>query len=163
MLEGREGREGAVAEPLPAVRDLARAALAALEASRERLDNLNVYPVPDGDTGTNLALTVRAVHDALAGREEASAEELARLVTRACLLGARGNSGVILSQIVRGAAEALAEAGTIDAVVLALSLRRGSEAAYEALREPKEGTMLTLARELAERAEEMVDRVLAQT
>ena len=155
MLEGREGREGAVAEPLPAVRDLVRAALAALEASRERIDNLNVYPVPDGDTGTNLSLTVRAVHDALAATEDASAEELARAVTRACLLGARGNSGVILSQIVRGAAEALAEAGTIDAGVLALCLRRGSEAAYGALREPKEGTILTLARELAERAEEL--------
>ncbi|MDQ4082429.1 MAG: DAK2 domain-containing protein, partial [Actinomycetota bacterium] len=64
-----------------------------------------MFPVPDGDTGTNLALTVRAVHDALADTEEANAEELARVVTRACLLGARGNSGVILSQIVRGAAE----------------------------------------------------------
>ena len=105
MPEGREGQEGRLAE----ARALVGAALAALEASRERIDDLNVYPVPDGDTGTNMTLTVRAVRDALAGSSATSREEIAGAITRACLMGARGNSGVILSQLVRGAMEALAE------------------------------------------------------
>src|SRR3981081_3455970 len=92
-----------------AVERLVDAALASLEASRQRIDDLNVYPVPDGDTGTNLTLTVRALRDSLA---ESTADErgaIARDVTRGALMGARGNSGVILSQIIRGAAEVLGE------------------------------------------------------
>jgi len=136
-----------------AVLHLVRAAVAALERSRARIDDLNVYPVPDGDTGTNLALTAQAVLDAL---ESSTAEErsvLARESSRAALMGARGNSGVILSQIVRGAAEALAEPGPIDGATVARALRAGSDAAYRAVREPVEGTMLTAIRVLAERAE----------
>src|SRR5437868_10302431 len=94
---------------LERVRELAHAALAALEASRQRIDDLNVYPVPDGDTGTNLTLTVRALRDSLADSTAANREALAKDVTRGALMGARGNSGVILSQIVRGAAESLAQ------------------------------------------------------
>ncbi len=144
MPEGREGQEGRLAE----ARALVGAALAALEASRERIDDLNVYPVPDGDTGTNMTLTVRAVRDALAGSSATSREEIAGAITRACLMGARGNSGVILSQLVRGAMESLAE--TDD---LAAALRAASDAGYAAVREPQEGTILTVARELAERGE----------
>jgi DAK2 domain fusion protein YloV len=127
---------------------LARGALAGIEAARERIDDLNVYPVPDGDTGTNLALTVRAVVDALeaAGTDERAA--LAHEASRAALMGARGNSGVILSQIVRGAAESLAYSDD-----LAAALRGASDAAYRAVRRPVEGTMLTAVRELAEEAE----------
>jgi dihydroxyacetone kinase-like predicted kinase len=90
-------------------RELAGGALAAIEASRRRIDDLNVYPVPDGDTGTNLTLTVRAIVDALDkdGPEDRAA--IAREVARAALMGARGNSGVILSQIVRGATDSLAD------------------------------------------------------
>ena len=126
----------------------ARGALAAVEASRERIDDLNVYPVPDGDTGTNLALTVRAVVEALEREGPDDRAGLAREVARAALMGARGNSGVILSQIVRGAAEALA--GLDD---LAPALRSASDAAYRAVRKPVEGTMLTAIREMAEEAE----------
>ncbi len=132
---------------------LLRAALAALEASRERIDDLNVYPVPDGDTGTNMALSVQAVAEAA---EAASGDErptLARELTRAALMGARGNSGVILSQIVRGAAEVLAQAPRLDAVALARALRAASDAAYRGVRRPVEGTMLTVMREMAEEAE----------
>ena len=90
------------------VRELAAGALAAIEASRTRIDDLNVYPVPDGDTGTNLTLTVRAVAQALEQDGPGDRAGLAREVARAALMGARGNSGVILSQIVRGATDTLA-------------------------------------------------------
>jgi DAK2 domain fusion protein YloV len=133
-----QGSEGAL--------ELARAALAALEASRQRIDDLNVYPVPDGDTGTNMAETARAVVSALERGETD--------VVRASLMGARGNSGVILSQIVRGAVEALPE-GELDTQTLAKALRGASDAAYAAVRNPQEGTMLTVMRELADKAEEL--------
>src|SRR4029079_7974172 len=87
----------------------ARGALGAIEAARQRIDDLNVYPVPDGDTGTNLTLSVRAIVEALEASAADNRESLAHEVARAALLGARGNSGVILSQIVRGAAESFAE------------------------------------------------------
>ena len=132
---------------------LAHAALASLERSRQRIDDLNVYPVPDGDTGTNLTLTARAVVEALDGSRAADRPALVREVTRAALMGARGNSGVILSQIVRGAAEGLAEADEVDAATIARALRAASDAAYRAVRRPVEGTMLTVIRALAEEAE----------
>ena len=119
--------------------------MAALEASRARIDDLNVYPVPDGDTGTNMTETVRAVVSALERDPDAD-------VVRAALMGARGNSGVILSQLVRGAVESAGDGG-IDAAAIARALRGASDAGYAAVRNPQEGTMLTVARELAEKAE----------
>ena len=124
---------------------LVGAALAALEASRARIDDLNVYPVPDGDTGTNMTLTVRAVAEALERDPDAD-------IGRAILMGARGNSGVILSQLVAGALREQPE-GEIDAAALARVLRGASDAGYAAVRNPQEGTILTVARALAERAE----------
>jgi DAK2 domain fusion protein YloV len=126
----------------------ARAALAALEASRARIDDLNVYPVPDGDTGTNMTLTVRAVVDALERDPEAD-------VGRAILMGARGNSGVILSQLVSGALRELPADGPIGSAAVARMLRAASDAGYAAVRNPQEGTILTVSRALAERAEEV--------
>ena len=134
-------------------------ALASLEASRRRIDDLNVYPVPDGDTGTNLTMTVRAVAEAVEETSAASRHSLARDVARGALMGARGNSGVIFSQIVRGAADVLGETmhpSRIDAQVTALALRGASDAAYRAVRRPVEGTMLSVIRELAEEAEARV-------
>src|SRR5436309_1475833 len=130
-------------------------ALASLEASRQRIDDLNVYPVPDGDTGTNLTMTVRAVAEAVEHTSAASRQSLARDIARGALMGARGNSGVIFSQIVRGAADVLGEsdAPRIDAEAAALALRGASDAAYRAVRRPVEGTMLSVIRELAEEAE----------
>jgi DAK2 domain fusion protein YloV len=138
---------------LDAIRRLAGPTAAALEASRGRIDDLNVYPVPDGDTGTNLTLTVRAVQDALAELDDADRERLAHEIARAALMGARGNSGVILSQIVRGFAEVVGDASVIDSPTLARAFRSASDAAYRAVRKPVEGTMLTVIRELAEEAE----------
>jgi fatty acid kinase len=140
---------------LEAVQKVVGSALASLEANRSRIDDLNVYPVPDGDTGTNLTMTVRALAEAVDNTSAASRESLARDVARGALMGARGNSGVILSQIVRGATDVLGEAPDprIDAGSAALALRGASDAAYRAVRRPVEGTMLSVIRELAEEAE----------
>jgi hypothetical protein len=135
-------------------------AVAALEANRARIDDLNVYPVPDGDTGTNMVLTARAVRDALDAAGEVPVEQASKLAVRAALMGARGNSGVILSQIVRGAAEALEDVDELDGAALARALRSASDAAYTSLREPQEGTILTVARALAEGAEEASEHEL---
>jgi uncharacterized protein len=133
---------------LTLARELTRAALASLERSRQRIDDLNVYPVPDGDTGTNMTLTARSVVDQLEATNADERIALLKEMTRAALMGARGNSGVILSQIVRGAAEALALDERIPK-----AFRSASDAAYRAVRQPVEGTMLTVIRELAEEAE----------
>ena len=139
---------------LERVRALVGSALGSLEASRARIDDLNVYPVPDGDTGTNLTLTVRAVAEAMAESEAPDRPALAHDLARAALMGARGNSGVILSQIVRGAADVLAESTNgVEPQLAARALRGASDAAYRAVRRPVEGTMLSVVRELAEEAE----------
>ena len=109
--------------------------------------------MPDGDTGTNLTLTVRGIVEALEGSTASDRAAVAKELTRAALLGARGNSGVIFSQIVRGAADVLGEAGQLDAPALARAFRSASDAAYRAVRQPVEGTMLSVIRELAEEAE----------
>src|SRR5436309_8296250 len=136
------------------VQELAHGALASLERNRQRIDDLNIYPVPDGDTGTNLTMTARAVVDEL---DKSSTEDRAGLVkevTRAALMGARGNSGVILSQIIRGAAEVLGSEATIDEQVVARAFQAARDAAYRAVREPVEGTMLSVIREIAEESEQ---------
>jgi DAK2 domain fusion protein YloV len=139
---------------LEAVQLVVGAALASLEASRQRIDDLNVYPVPDGDTGTNLTMTVRAVVDAVEASHASDRESLARDVARGALMGARGNSGVILSQIVRGAVDVLAQSTNgVDGQLAARALRGATDAAYRAVRRPVEGTMLSVIRELAEEAE----------
>ena len=139
---------------LVAVQRVVGSALATLEASRRRIDDLNVYPVPDGDTGTNLTMTVRAVADAVEESSASDRRSLARDVARGALMGARGNSGVIFSQIVRGAADVLAETTNgVDPTIAARALRGATDAAYRAVRRPVEGTMLSVIRELAEEAE----------
>ena len=139
---------------LTRARELAHAALASLERSRDRIDDLNVYPVPDGDTGTNMTMTARAVVEELDQTNTDERLALVKQVTRAALMGARGNSGVILSQIVRGAAEPLGLNGDVDTQTLARSFRSASDAAYRAVRQPVEGTILSVIRELAEEAEQ---------
>jgi fatty acid kinase len=145
---------------LESLRDVARASLRNLEANRQRIDDLNVYPVPDGDTGTNLVLTFRSVVDALEGSTAGDSGTVARELTRAALLGARGNSGVILSQIVRGAADSLGERESVGARELRQAFRAASDAAYGAVRSPVEGTILTVVREMAEEGERDVHEAL---
>ncbi|HET6999286.1 MAG TPA: DAK2 domain-containing protein [Solirubrobacterales bacterium] len=131
-------------------------AYASLEARRQEVNDLNVFPVADGDTGDNMAMTMRAVMeelDRLDGLEvdEIGRTQLVQALARAALMGARGNSGVILSQIVRGAAEELASrpGELVDPVLVAAAFARAADAAYESVREPAEGTMLTVFREMA--------------
>ena len=137
-------------------------ALAQLEARRDEVNELNVFPVADGDTGDNMALTLRAVLqelDRLAAAaqertiDEIGRDEIVRSVARAALLGARGNSGVILSQLIRGAAEELASrpGELVDPVLIGAAMARAAEQAYGSVREPAEGTILTVVREMASR------------
>jgi dihydroxyacetone kinase-like predicted kinase len=151
MSEAKTDRAAAVAE-LEVLRRLARAALEALERERQWIDGLNVYPVPDGDTGANLVLTVRALVDELETALASGRPLPHRDLARALSMGARGNSGVILSQIVRGAVEAAPAAPPLNARALTAMLERAREAAYAAVQKPVEGTMLTLMRELADQA-----------
>jgi dihydroxyacetone kinase-like predicted kinase len=149
---------------LEALRRLVRGGIAALERSRQRIDDLNVYPVPDGDTGTNLLLTVRGIAEALDQPEAEAGDRLtlARESIRAALLSARGNSGVILSQIVRGAAEPLAERKERASVSESTCPFAASDAAYRAVRKPVEGTILSVIRELAEEAEQQTSATNAE-
>ena len=138
-------------------RRVVASAYGSLEARREEVNDLNVFPVADGDTGENMAMTMRALMEELDrlddGRslDEIGRTELVSALARAALLGARGNSGVILSQIVRGAAEELASrpGELVDPVLVASAFANAADAAYASVREPVEGTMLTVFREIA--------------
>jgi uncharacterized protein len=137
-------------------RRVVSAAATHLEERRQEVNDLNVFPVADGDTGDNMALTLRAVSDELDRLDgqlvdDVGRTELVNALARAALMGARGNSGVILSQIVRGAAEELASrpGELVDPMLVAAAFARAADAAYESVREPAEGTMLTVFREMA--------------
>jgi fatty acid kinase len=138
-------------------RAVVEGALAELESRRREVNDLNVFPVADGDTGDNMALTLRAVLDELdrlssqGDIDEIGRDEIVDSVARAALLGARGNSGVILSQLLRGAAEELISrpGELIDPVLIAAAMARAAERAYGSVREPAEGTILTVVREMA--------------
>jgi uncharacterized protein len=134
-------------------RDLLTSGLAALEQRKQEINDLNVYPVPDGDTGTNLALTVKGMVDSVAQLpKDLSEHEVCSAISQAALMGARGNSGVILSQIVRGAMDVIGQDGPVTMDTLTRALRHATETAYRAVRKPVEGTMLTVLREMAEAA-----------
>ena len=119
----------------------------------ESLNAINVFPVPDGDTGTNMYLTMRSTLDEAYHADSERAGAMLEAMSRGALMGARGNSGVILSQIIRGLAQAAREQQRLDAVGLAQGLREGAAIAYKAVSQPREGTILTVAREAAEAAE----------
>jgi DAK2 domain fusion protein YloV len=150
-----------VADPrLLRFRLVIEAALAQLESRREEVNDLNVFPVADGDTGDNMALTLRAVLQELDNLstqgeiDEIGREQIVDSVARAALLGARGNSGVILSQLIRGAAEELISrpGELVDPVLIAAAMARAADRAYGSVRDPAEGTILTVVREMAARA-----------
>jgi fatty acid kinase len=135
-------------------RCLLAAAFQALGGRKQEINDLNVYPVPDGDTGTNLSMTMRSVLDAVAKLpEDLSERELCAAISQSALMGARGNSGVILSQIIRGGMEVLAEGGVVSSRTLVRAFRSATDTAYRAVRRPVEGTMLTVLREMTEAAE----------
>jgi uncharacterized protein len=133
------------------------AAHAAVKAQVARINDLNVYPVPDGDTGTNMLLTLKSTLNETEGKTYAGPEEASKAVARAALMGARGNSGVILSQMIRGASEALANRLSLDAETFVAGLEGARERAYSSVREPVEGTMLTVIKDAAVAAREQVE------
>ena len=129
----------------------------ALALHRDVINQLNVYPVPDGDTGTNMALTLETVVTEVSAAGD-QMSEICHAISHGSLMGARGNSGVILSQILRGVAETVATAGHVDPPVLAGALKRASAAADEAVSTPVEGTILTVVRDVAAAASAAVDQ-----
>ncbi|SDJ27752.1 hypothetical protein SAMN05444157_2601 [Frankineae bacterium MT45] len=155
--DGPMDRQGQMLDRLdaPAIRQWSVAAAAVLEEHRQEIDDLNVFPVPDGDTGTNLALTVRAAADALALDASVSASAALQAMARGAVLGARGNSGVILSQILRGLAEddRTPPVEEFGAASLQHALRNAAERAYESVNQPIEGTILSVVRAAADAAQ----------
>jgi len=135
---------------------LARSLFAAADwvaAGRDEINRINVFPVPDGDTGTNFSLTLRAVADALRALGDAPLPDTARTMARAAVLGARGNSGMMLAHFLMGFAESLGDRPAATTRDVAAALRQGADRLYESLDDPREGTILTVAREAAAAAE----------
>jgi uncharacterized protein len=133
----------------PALRDALHASATWLEAHAEAINALNVFPVPDGDTGLNLSLTLRSAVDAIPSPAPSSAGEVSVALAHGALMGARGNSGVILAELLRAASTRLRECTDVDATAIAEALEAGRLAAYRAVERPVEGTVLTVAREAA--------------
>lgn len=134
------------------LREMLIAGAAELEKNREKVDALNVFPVPDGDTGTNMTLTMNNAIKEMASRECSKAFEVAAAASKGALRGARGNSGVITSQLMRGFSRYLDGVEQISPVQFAKALKSGADMAYKAVMRPKEGTILTVARVIAEEA-----------
>ena len=126
-----------------------------IEAKKEFINELNVFPVPDGDTGTNMSLTIMAAAKEVTSLQNPKMADLAKAISSGSLRGARGNSGVILSQLLRGFTKAIREEKEIDVIALAAACNRARETAYKAVMKPKEGTILTVASGIAEKASEM--------
>lgn len=128
-----------------------------IEAKKEFINELNVFPVPDGDTGTNMSLTIMAAAKEVSGLEQLDMKSLAKAISSGSLRGARGNSGVILSQLFRGFTKAIKEVKEIDCLILANALDKAKETAYKAVMKPKEGTILTVARGIADKGWELAE------
>ena len=126
-----------------------------IEAKKEYINELNVFPVPDGDTGTNMSLTIMSAAKEVTALPALDMTSLAKAISSGSLRGARGNSGVILSQLLRGFTKAVRDEKEIDVQVLTKAVQRAKETAYKAVMKPKEGTILTVARGIAEKAEEL--------
>ena len=139
---------------------LARMFLAAarnLDSKKEWINELNVFPVPDGDTGTNMTMTIMSAAKDVAAHPDADMQALCKMISSGSLRGARGNSGVILSQLLRGFTKVARDHETLDIPVLADAFDKAVETAYKAVMKPKEGTILTVARGIGIRAQEMAD------
>ncbi len=134
------------------LREMVIAGATLLEKNREAVNALNVFPVPDGDTGTNMSLTMISAVREMNGRENTSISEMAEALSKGALRGARGNSGVILSQLYRGFSKALADKNAVSPAEFASALKAGADTAYKAVMKPKEGTILTVARVIADDA-----------
>jgi DAK2 domain fusion protein YloV len=141
-----------------AFKQLVSAGLTWLRTNQQLVNSLNVFPVPDGDTGTNMVLTMQAAYDEIADSPEQNLGKMAHKVAHGALMGARGNSGVILSQLWRGFARALDKQATLDAPSLAHALEEACETAYKGVVRPVEGTILTVAKDMAAAAKEALEK-----
>ena len=139
------------------LRKMFLAGAANLEAKKEYINELNVFPVPDGDTGTNMTLTIMSAAKEVNALEKPDMASIAKAISSGSLRGARGNSGVILSQLLRGFTKEIREYEEIDAAVLARACERATATAYKAVMKPKEGTILTVAKGAAQKAQEMAE------
>src|SRR4030042_199241 len=139
------------------LREMFAAATAWLEKSASDIDDLNVFPVPDGDTGTNMLLTMRSTVEEAFRAPDHSAAGVAQSMAKGALMGARGNSGVILSQIWRGLAQGLEGKESFSAAEMAEALNKSAEVAYKGVSNPVEGTMLTVMKDTAKEAQAQVD------
>ncbi len=128
-----------------------------LDAKKDWINELNVFPVPDGDTGTNMSMTIMSAAKEVSGLENPTMAQLAKAISSGSLRGARGNSGVILSQLFRGFCKVIAEHEELDVNILCEATQKGVETAYKAVMKPKEGTILTVAKGAADKALELVD------
>lgn len=128
-----------------------------IEAKKEIINELNVFPVPDGDTGTNMSLTIMSAAKEVMALDDRNMKDLAKAISSGSLRGARGNSGVILSQLLRGFTKAIRDEEEIDAMTLAAACQRARDTAYKAVMKPKEGTILTVASGIAARAAELAE------
>ena len=126
-----------------------------LEAKKEWINELNVFPVPDGDTGTNMTMTIMSAAAEVSALTDPDMETLAKAISSGSLRGARGNSGVILSQLLRGFTRSVRKSGELDAPAIAAAMEKAVETAYKAVMKPKEGTILTVAKEAALKASEI--------
>ena len=126
-----------------------------LEANKEWINELNVFPVPDGDTGTNMTLTIMSAAKEVAGLENVNMETLAKAISSGSLRGARGNSGVILSQLLRGFTKGIRDTSEIDVITITEAFQKAVATAYKAVMKPKEGTILTVAKGFADKATEL--------
>lgn len=126
-----------------------------LEAKKEWINELNVFPVPDGDTGTNMTMTIMSAASEVSALENPDMETLAKAISSGSLRGARGNSGVILSQLLRGFTRSVRKLSVLDAPAIAAAMEKAVETAYKAVMKPKEGTILTVAKDAAEKASEI--------
>lgn len=130
-----------------------------LEAKKEWINELNVFPVPDGDTGTNMTLTIMAAAKEVSAIEEETMEALAKAISSGSLRGARGNSGVILSQLFRGFTKVIRDKEKLNSDLFAQALQKATETAYKAVMKPKEGTILTVARAISDKATELAEEI----
>lgn len=126
-----------------------------IEAKKEFINELNVFPVPDGDTGTNMTLTILSAAKEVTALADVDMKNLAKAISSGSLRGARGNSGVILSQLLRGFTKSIRDEKEIDTAALAAACQRARDTAYKAVMKPKEGTILTVAKGMAVRAVEL--------
>ena len=128
-----------------------------IEAKKDYINELNVFPVPDGDTGTNMSMTIMSAAKEVTALNKPAMKDLAKAISSGSLRGARGNSGVILSQLLRGFTKAIKEEKEIDVLALAAACQRARDTAYKAVMKPKEGTILTVASGIATKAAEMAE------